>query len=121
VYPGPERRFLFVNAACGVVGFAITAFAVTIAGYGIVESVPCALCPKEVVMSSIHLIRFKDRKSRLRAIEAFLEVRQARVMFPERVMGVTDEHIKALQQAVPPIDFEYVSQPPANGQEATSV
>jgi hypothetical protein len=72
-------------------------------------------------MGSIHLIRFKDRKARLRAIEAFLEVPETRVMFPESVLGVTDKHIQALQQAVPPINFEYVSQPPANGQEATAV
>lgn len=71
-------------------------------------------------MASIHLIRFPDRESRLRAIEVFFAVRQTRVMFPGDVMGVTGEHITALEQAVPPVPFEYVSQTaplvPLNGQ-----
>ncbi len=67
------------------------------------------------------MIRFPRKEDRLRALEAFLEVREAYVVFADRVLGVTEEHVKALKQAVPPIDFEYVSKPPVDGKKTTSL
>jgi hypothetical protein len=60
------------------------------------------------------LIRIEDEKDQERALGVFLRVRAARVTFPGDIMGVTEEHIRALEQAH--IRFQYVSKAP-NGRE----
>jgi hypothetical protein len=62
-------------------------------------------------MSLAHLIRFADQDTRLRAIRVFFEVPFSRVRFPGNVMGLTDEHIRALKKAR--IQFIYVSRRPS--------
>jgi hypothetical protein len=64
-------------------------------------------------MGSVHLIKFPDRESRVRAIGVFRDVQVTRVRFPGDIMGVADEHIQALTKAN--IPFQYVSKEPANG------
>jgi hypothetical protein len=71
-------------------------------------------------MGSIHLIRFADRAARLRAIRAFYKVRVSYVRFPGDVMGITDEHHRALKKAR--IPFIYVSKKPSRkGKHAWAV
>jgi hypothetical protein len=55
----------------------------------------------------VHLIRFPDRATRVRAIGVFRDVRVTRVRLPGDIMGVADEHIRALEKAR--IPFIYVS------------
>jgi hypothetical protein len=56
-----------------------------------------------------HLIRIREQEWE-RAFTAFLRVPAARVTFPGNVMGVTEQHIRALKEEG--IPFEYVSQAP---------
>ncbi len=61
-------------------------------------------------MAFAYLIRFSDDKAHRRAIRAFLGVREARQVFPERRMLVTKAHIAALRKKH--IPFEYVVESP---------
>jgi hypothetical protein len=70
-------------------------------------------------MGSIHLIKFADKETRIRAIGVFRHVDVTRVRFPGDVMGVTDEHIEALRKANVP--FQFVSKEPPNGTGSASV
>jgi hypothetical protein len=67
-------------------------------------------------MGSIHLIKFPDRNTELRAMPVFHNVPVTRVRFPNDILGVTDEHIQALKAAK--IPFQYVSKEPAHAQKA---
>lgn len=60
-----------------------------------------------------HLIRLRARDNRKRAIKAFLNVRDERVVLPGHQMVVTDEHIRALEREQ--IPFEFVSNTASNG------
>lgn len=65
-------------------------------------------------MSSIHLIRIPDREDRKRAIKAFMDVPFSWMSFPDNVLGITGEHLKALQsQSIP---FEETHRSARNGQ-----
>jgi hypothetical protein len=55
----------------------------------------------------IYVIRIRDQKNRERAIVAFLRVRAGRVTLPGNIMGVSEEHIEALEKEG--IPFEYLS------------
>lgn len=67
------------------------------------------------------MIRIPDKNQRKRALEAFLRVREMWVRMPGHVMGVTREHIQALEQAQPPIPFEDLSQTARHGPAGTSL
>ncbi len=66
-----------------------------------------------------HLIRLRDRDDRKRAIKAFLNVRDERVVLPGHQMIVTEEHIRALQREQ--IPFEYLSKTAPNAKKATAI
>jgi hypothetical protein len=69
---------------------------------------------------AVHLIRFPDRETRIRAIRAFYKVPVTRVRLPGDVMGVTDDHLSALKKAK--IPFIYISKPPSRkGKHASAV
>jgi hypothetical protein len=55
-------------------------------------------------MGSIHLIRIPDREARKRAIQAFLDVREAWMGFPDDLFGVCSEHVEALRRAQIPFE-----------------
>jgi hypothetical protein len=55
----------------------------------------------------MHLIRFPNKKEHRRAIMALLEVPKECLGLPDYQMVVTQEHIKALEQAG--IPFAYLS------------
>jgi hypothetical protein len=67
-------------------------------------------------MAFAYLIRIAKRKDRERAIEAFLQVRQSRQVFPDHRMLVTNEHIEVLRREE--IPFEDLTELPSdNGQK----
>jgi len=68
-------------------------------------------------MMGIHLIHIPDRNARGRAIWAFLDVREAWMSFRGNVLGVTTEHVQALEKKQ--IPFQYLSKPPENGTAAS--
>jgi hypothetical protein len=71
-------------------------------------------------MPSVHLIRFPDRETRLRAIRAFYKVPVTRIRLPGDVMGVTDAHLSALKKAK--IPFIHISKTPSRkGKHAAAV
>jgi hypothetical protein len=71
-------------------------------------------------MASIHLIRFEDRETRIRAIGAFRNVSVAYVRFPGDVFGVGNEHVRALKKGK--IPFIYVSKEPTpKGKHAPTI
>jgi hypothetical protein len=58
-------------------------------------------------MALTHLIEIPDRAEYERAVEAFLSVRGRRLVIPGHRMVVTDEHVKALEQAG--VKFTFIS------------
>jgi len=71
-------------------------------------------------MASVHIIRFPDRESRLRAIRAFYNVPVTLIRLPGHIMGVADAHLGALKKAK--IPFVYISKPPSRkGKHASAV
>jgi hypothetical protein len=73
----------------------------------------------EVAMGSIHSIKIADKQARERVIGVFRDVPITRVRLPGAVMGVTDEHILALNKAG--IPFQYVSKEPSHGNGSAAV
>ena len=73
------------------------------------------------MMGTIHLIRIPDKAARHQAIAKFLDVRESWVSFPNHVWGITSEHLRQLQEAQPPIAFEWVSKTQPDGQANTTV
>ena len=68
----------------------------------------------------MHLIRFHNRNDHKRAIMALLEVPRVEYLgLPNYQMLVTEEHIKALEQAK--IRFTYLSHTALNGTNSTPV
>jgi len=65
-------------------------------------------------MGSIHLIRIPERDDRKRAMQAFLDVREAWMGFPDNVFGVCSDHVEALKKCH--IPFEDASYSKKNGQ-----
>ncbi len=65
----------------------------------------------------MHLIRFPNKKEHRRAIMALLEVYKEFLGLPDYKMVVTEEHIKALEQAR--IPFAYLSKTAPNGADST--
>jgi hypothetical protein len=59
-------------------------------------------------MPRLYYIRIPDRQEYTRAIGVFLDCRDTRCVYPDNVMAVTDEHLKALEQAQ--VVFEYLHQ-----------
>ena len=53
-------------------------------------------------MASIHLIRFADRETRIRALRTFYKVPVTWVRLPGDLMGVTGDHLSALKKAKVP-------------------
>lgn len=70
-------------------------------------------------MAAMHLIRFPNRKEHKRGLMALLEVPREFLGLPDYQMVVTEEHIKALEQASVP--FAYLSLTAANGTNPSSV
>jgi hypothetical protein len=66
--------------------------------------------------SIIHVIRIPLRDDQIRAFKAFLPIPASWVRLPGNVYGVSDAHLKALEQVTPKINFDYVSKSPQNGQ-----
>lgn len=64
-------------------------------------------------MGTIHIIHIPDREARKRAFKAFLDIRETWVRFPGNRLGVTNEHVRALEKEN--IPFDYASKPPRNG------
>jgi hypothetical protein len=60
--------------------------------------------------STGHLIRIGEKKERVKAIRAFRRVRLPYIRFPGHVMGLMDEHIRALK--MDKVSFEYISKAP---------
>jgi uncharacterized protein (DUF433 family) len=55
-------------------------------------------------MGSIHLIHIPDREARIRAIKAFLDVREAWMCFPDNLFGLCSEHLAALTRSQIPFE-----------------
>lgn len=70
-------------------------------------------------MALAHLIAIPRAAERRRAIKAFLEVRDARLVLPGHRMVVTNEHIRALEREK--IRFTYISKTAPNEKKATAV
>ena len=71
-------------------------------------------------MSAMHLIHIPKKKEYERAIMALLEVPRLEYLgLPDYRLAVTDEHVKALEQAV--VAFRYLSKTAPNGRQATPV
>lgn len=62
------------------------------------------------LLPQLHLIRIREQKNRERAIMVFLRVPEARVTLPGNIMGVSADHIEALEREG--IPFSYVSKSP---------
>ena len=67
----------------------------------------------------MHLICFPNKREHRRAIMALLEVPRESVGLPAYKMVVTEEHIRALEQAK--IPFAYLSKTGPNGTESPPV
>jgi hypothetical protein len=67
----------------------------------------------------MHLIRFPNSKEHERAIRALLDVPREYAVIPGPQFVVTQEHIKALEQAK--VRFTYLSRTRPNGQKTTRV
>ena len=67
----------------------------------------------------VHVIRIADRHDQVRALEAFLSVPTSWLSLPGNLYGLSDAHVKVLEQAVPKINFQYVSKAPQNGQSSS--
>jgi hypothetical protein len=65
------------------------------------------------------MIRIADRRDQVRALEAFLAVPASWICLPGNLYGLSDAHVKALEQATRKINFQYVSKPPQNGQSSS--
>ena len=72
-------------------------------------------------MIRTYYIKLPDREAHQKAIEVFMDqnVNQDRLVFPNHVMGVSLEHIQALERANVP--FVMNSGRKWNGQGATSI
>lgn len=57
-----------------------------------------------------HLIRIVKPEDRPKALAAFRGIRESRTRFPNDIMGVGDDHVRALERER--ISFEYVSKDP---------
>ena len=69
-------------------------------------------------MQSIHLIYIGDKAERERAMQAFLSVPESWTRFPGNILGVTEKHVNALTQAVPPIKYEAAKKAHVNGKNS---
>lgn len=67
----------------------------------------------------MHLIRFPTKREHRRGIMALLEVPRECLGLPDYQMVVTEEHIKALEQAR--VRFVYLSKSATNGTDSTPV
>ena len=70
-------------------------------------------------MSTMHLIRFPNKKAHKQGLMAVLAVPRESVGLPDLQMVVTDEHIRALEQAR--VSFSYLSRTEPNGAPPTPV
>jgi hypothetical protein len=61
---------------------------------------------------SVHVIRIPKREEQVRALQAFLSIPLSWVRLPGNLFGLSDAHVKALEQASPKIDFQYISKSP---------
>src|SRR5262245_54371089 len=68
-------------------------------------------------MAGLHLIRFRKTKDHQRGLMVCLETGHQFVGLPGDSLGVTDEHIKALEQAKVP--FQYLSKTGPNDKKPT--
>lgn len=64
-----------------------------------------------------HLIRIVRPEDRPKALAAFRGIRESRTRFPGDIMGVGDDHVRALERER--ISFEYISKDP-HGQPSTA-
>lgn len=60
--------------------------------------------------SKRHLIRIVRPEDRPKALAAFRGIRESRTRFPGDIMGVSDDHVRALEREG--ISFEYISKVP---------
>jgi hypothetical protein len=64
---------------------------------------------------AVHVIRIPKREEQVRALQAFLAVPTWWVRLPGDLYGLSDAHVKALEQAMPRIEFEFISKSSHNG------
>jgi hypothetical protein len=72
-------------------------------------------------MFTTYYIKLPDHEAHRRAVEVFMDkdLFQGRLVFPDHVMGVSLEHLRALEEAQVP--FEMTSGGKWNGQTAATV
>jgi hypothetical protein len=70
-------------------------------------------------MSDMHLIQFPNKKTHKQGLMVVLDVPRESLGLPDYQMVVTDEHIRALEQANVP--FTYLSKTAANGTQSPPV
>ena len=64
---------------------------------------------------TVHVIRIPKREEQVRALQAFLAVPASWVRLPGDLYGLSDAHVKALEQAKPKIEFEFIPRSSHNG------